>query len=88
LANRKSSIKMIRVAARRTVQNKPIRTEARTRIDTAEHLIASKPEEAQAAVISAISALDKAVGKGVLHANNVARRKSRLAKKLNAALAK
>jgi small subunit ribosomal protein S20 len=88
LANRKSSIKMIRVAARRTIQNKPIRTEARTRIDTAEHLIASKPAEAQAAVISAMSALDKAVGKGVLHANNVARRKSRLAKKLNAALAK
>jgi small subunit ribosomal protein S20 len=88
LANRKSSIKMIRVAARRTVQNKPIRTEARTRIDTAEHLIASKPAEAQAAVISAISSLDKAVGKGVLHANNAARRKSRLAKKLNAALAK
>jgi small subunit ribosomal protein S20 len=88
LANRKSSIKMIRVAARRTIQNKPIRTEARTRIDTAEHLMASKPAEAQAAVVSAMSALDKAAGKGVLHANNVARRKSRLAKKLNAALAK
>ncbi len=88
MANRKSAIKMIRVAARRTVQNKPVRNEARTRIDTAEHLIASKPAEAEAAVVSAMSALDKAAGKGVLHPNNAARRKSRLAKKLNAALAK
>ncbi len=88
MANRKSAIKMIRVAARRTITNKPVRTEARTRIDTAEHLIASKPAEAEAAVISAISALDKAAGKGVLHPNNVARRKSRLAKKLNAVMAK
>jgi small subunit ribosomal protein S20 len=88
LANRKSAIKMIRVAARRTITNKPVRTEARTRIDTAEHLIASKPAEAQAAVVAAISALDKAAGKGVLHPNNVARRKARLMKKLNAATAK
>jgi len=88
LANRKSAIKMIRVAARRTITNKPVRTEARTRIDTAEHLIVTKPAEAQEAVLSAFSALDKAAGKGVLHPNNAARRKSRLAKKLNAALSK
>ncbi|MBI3964186.1 MAG: 30S ribosomal protein S20, partial [Chloroflexi bacterium] len=34
----------------------------------------------------ATSALDKAAQKGVLHANNASRRKSRLAKKLNALL--
>ena len=33
----------------------------------------------------AVSALDRAVSKGVLHRNNVARRKSRLMKRLNAA---
>ena len=35
------------------------------------------------AVISAISALDKAVSKGILHKNNAARKKSRLMKKFN-----
>jgi hypothetical protein len=35
--------------------------------------------------LTAISALDRAVSKGVLHRNNAARRKSRLMKRLNAA---
>ena len=85
MANRKSAIKMIRVAARRTVQNKPVRAEAKTRIDRAEKLITTKPAEAAAAVTEATSVLDKAAAKGVLHKNNAARRKSRLMKKLNAA---
>ncbi len=85
MANRKSAIKMIRVAAKRTENNKPARSEAKTRIDAAEALIASKPAEAQAAAVAAISALDRAADKGVLHKNNAARRKSRLMKKLNAA---
>ena len=85
MANRKSAIKMIRVAARRTVQNKPVRGEAKTRIDLAEKLIKTKSAEAAAAVTEATSVLDKAAAKGVLHKNNAARRKSRLMKKLNAA---
>ena len=85
MANRKSAIKMIRVAARRTVQNKPVRAEAKTRIDLAEKVIKSQPAEAVPAVTEATSVLDKAAAKGVLHKNNAARRKSRLMKKLNAA---
>jgi small subunit ribosomal protein S20 len=38
-------------------------------------------------VVVAISKLDKAASKGVLHKRNAARRKSRLMKKLNAATA-
>lgn len=87
MANRKSAIKMIRVAARRTVQNKPVRAEAKTTIDQAEKLIKSKAAEAVVAVGEAASVLDKAAAKGVLHKNNAARRKSRLMKKLNAAQA-
>ena len=37
---------------------------------------------------TAVSALDRAVAKGVLHRNNAARRKSRLMKRLQAAAAK
>jgi small subunit ribosomal protein S20 len=40
-------------------------------------------EAAREAVIVAVSSLDRAAEKGVIHVNNAARRKSRLLKKLN-----
>jgi small subunit ribosomal protein S20 len=40
-------------------------------------------DEAKSAVAEAIVALDKAAQKGVIHANNAARRKSRVMKLLN-----
>jgi small subunit ribosomal protein S20 len=49
--------------------------------------IASTPEEATPIVGAAISSLDRAVSKGIIHKNNAARRKSRLAKRMNAAAA-
>ena len=45
-------------------------------------------EEARAATVAAISSLDRAAKKGVIHPNNAARRKSRLMKRLNASTAK
>jgi small subunit ribosomal protein S20 len=46
-----------------------------------------KEGDAAEATKTAISALDKAAEKGVIHKNNAARRKSRLMKRLNAAAA-
>ena len=84
----KSVQKQVRVAERRRVRNKPIRGLTKTSITKAEKLIiSSELESAQKAVLVAISSLDKAAEKGVIHANNAARRKSRLMKKLNDALA-
>ena len=78
----------MRVAKRRQLRNKSIRTLCKTSITKAEGLIFSgELESAQAAVVSAISALDKAAKKGVIHPNNAARRKARLMKKLNEARA-
>jgi small subunit ribosomal protein S20 len=87
LANTKSAIKMIRVAGRRQKRNQAVRAALKTRIRTANTQIASKDAEAPAAVVTAVSALDKAAGKGVIHPNNAARRKSRLMRKLNKAAA-
>ncbi len=85
MANTKSAIKMIQVAKQKRERNKPVRKLAKTSIDEAEKLIAARQAgTAQAAVVEAISALDKAAEKGILHKNNAARRKSRLMKKLNA----
>ena len=84
----KSAKKQMRVAERRRLRNQPIRSQCKTNITKAERLIFSgELEEAQKAVVAAISSLDKAAEKGIIHANNAARRKSRLMKKLNEAQA-
>ena len=80
----KSAKKQMRLAERRQLRNKSIRTLCKTNITKAERLIFSgELEAAQEAVVAAISSLDKATEKGVIHPNNAARRKSRLMKKLN-----
>jgi len=82
----KSAQKQVRVIERRRLRNKSIRSLCKTNITKAERLIFSgELELAREAVIAAISSLDKAAEKGILHPNNVARRKSRLMKKLNEA---
>jgi len=69
-------------------RNKPIRSSVKTTITKARKLILQKDlDAAQEAVKQATVALDKAAQKGVLHPNNAARRKSRLMKQLNEALA-
>lgn len=45
---------------------------------------AKNKQEAQAALIEAISALDKAASKGIIHKNTASRKKSRLMRKVNA----
>jgi len=84
----KSAEKQARVASRRQQRNKSVRSEVKTNITKAEKLIfAGDFQDAQEAVSTAVSALDKAAEKQILHANNAARRKARLLKKLNQALA-
>ncbi len=74
------------MSERRRVRNKAVRTQAKTGITSAEKLIFSgEVDKAREAVLAAISALDKAAEKGIIHPNNAARRKSRLMKKLNQA---
>lgn len=65
------------------------RSQARTFIKKTDRLIAQgKLEEAAQAARQAMSALDKAAVKGVIHKNNAARRKARLMRRLNLALKK
>jgi small subunit ribosomal protein S20 len=83
LANIKSAIKRNKQNERRRVRNRIYRGKARTFIAKARVAINDKDaEKAKAATLEAISALDKAAQKGVIHKNNAARRKSRLMKRL------
>ena len=75
------SAKTQRRAERRFLHNRPIRTQTRTLVTKAKRLIQTKEiDQSEVAVREAISALDRASSKGVLHANNSSRRKSRLMK--------
>ncbi len=87
MPNTRSAIKMARVAERRRLRNKAVRSSVRTFVRKAERAVGASAGEAVEAVKEAISALDKAATKGVIHRNNASRRKSRLMKKLNRASA-
>jgi len=85
VANSKSAEKRIRVAERRRAHNRPYVSSARTFVKKAELSIESGDRAAAAeAVAVAVSVLDRVAGKGIIHPNNAARRKSRLVAKLNA----
>ena len=79
----KSAQKEMRASRKRQLRNKSIRSLSKTSITKAERLIFSgELELGRDAVVAAISSLDKAVEKGVIHPSNAARRKSGLMKKL------
>ena len=85
----KTAEKSARSAARKAERNKAIRSSTRTEVARAEKLVTGKKgEDAHAAVKDAVSALDKAARKKVIHRNTAARKKSRLMKKLNASAKK
>ena len=85
MANIKSQIKRNRQNQKRRARNRVYRGSARTYVKKARLAIESGDvDAARAATLQAVSALDKAAEKGVLHKNNVSRRKGRLMKKLAA----
>lgn len=89
MANTASAQQRARNSARKAVFNRIHRSRARTFIKNTKNLIAEKNlDGAKEEIVKAISALDKAAGKGVIHKNNAARRKSRLVKQLAKATAK
>ena len=77
------STKVARTAARRRLRNRLVRSSVKTHVAKAEESAGAGEESAQAKTRLAISSIDRAVGKGIIHRNKAARLKSRLAKKLN-----
>jgi len=78
----------MRSSEKRRQRNRIVRGRARTAIKKTRINVAEKRwEDAELALQTAISALDKAAQKGVIHKNNAARRKSRLIRHYNQARA-
>jgi small subunit ribosomal protein S20 len=81
VANTASAQQRIRNSARKAVFNRLHRSRARTFTKGTEEALAKKDVAgAQTELAKAISAIDKAAGKGVMHKNRAARQKSRLMK--------
>jgi len=83
MANIKSSEKRNRQAPERAARNRVMRSGARTAVKKARTAVESNEPTSAEAVLTAISALDRAASKGVIHKNNASRRKSRLMQALN-----
>jgi small subunit ribosomal protein S20 len=87
VANIKSQIKRNRQNEARRERNKAVRSELKTRVKTVT-ADAEAGEDTAESLRLAVKRIDTAAAKGVIHKNEAARRKSRLAKKLNALDAK
>jgi small subunit ribosomal protein S20 len=83
MPNNAAARKRMRQEQKRRLHNRSIKSLVKTQITKARQAIAVDAD-AEAAVRVAISELDRAAKKGVIHRNNAARRKSRLMKQLNA----
>jgi small subunit ribosomal protein S20 len=79
VANTKSAVKRIRTNENRRVRNRAVRSQLRSAVKEAR---AAQGAEQKTSIAEAISALDKAVSKGVIHRNTAARKKSALARRL------
>ncbi|CAN5290388.1 hypothetical protein BH23CHL9_BH23CHL9_04830 [soil metagenome] len=81
-----SALKRVRQSLRRRAVNRRTQSEAKTLVQQASEIALGRADgNGPEAVAAAISALDKAAEKGIIHPNNAARRKSRLMTKVNAA---
>jgi small subunit ribosomal protein S20 len=77
MPNIKSAIKRVKTSEKRRALNASQKSALRSAAGT-------DVEAAKAALITATKKLDKAVTKGLIHKNAASRKKSRLAKRLNA----
>jgi small subunit ribosomal protein S20 len=79
MANTQSAKKRVRASLRKRDRNRSTRSAVKTLVSRARRpLVPSEASLTSDEVRRAISALDKAAEKGVLHANNASRRKARL----------
>ncbi len=87
MPNIKSAKKRVLVNAKKTEQNKSIRSAVKTEMKKIDLLIKeNKLEEAKASLAVAFKVIDSACSKNIYHANNASNKKSKLAKRVDAAI--
>lgn len=84
MANIKSQVKRIRTNERQRLRNQSVRSALRTAIRSFRDAAASGDKDKAAELLTAASRkLDKAAGKGVIHTNQAANKKSAMATQVN-----
>jgi len=85
MASHFSAIKRARQTKKRTERNRNNRSHLRSALrKLRETLSGGKPQEAEQVFRETVSALDKAIQKGIIHENTAARYKSRLSVRVRA----
>lgn len=87
MAHSKSALKRWRQSVERRDRNRSVKSQTRTLLNKAIVAIETDPASAEEAVRAAVSALDRAAQKNVIHDNAASRGKSRLLKRYNLATA-
>jgi len=80
-----SAKKQARAGVKRSVRNRGVRSEVKTKVVKARSSFSESPvasSDRAALAIDAIRSLDRVASKGILHRNNAARRKARLMRQL------
>ena len=84
MPNIKSAKKRVKVIETKTLRNKMIKSDLKTALKKADTAVANGDANKAEAVKAAIKKVDMACTKGIIHKNKAARKKSQLAKSLNA----
>ena len=85
MPNIKSSAKRVSLSRAQNAKNKAERSALRTAVKKFDTAVAEGNKEAAATTFkAAVTAVDKAAGKNLIHKNNAANKKSKMAHRLNA----
>jgi small subunit ribosomal protein S20 len=87
MANIKSSKKDLKRNARNRSRNQMTKSALKTYVKKVRQSLSGEEAVITKTVVTAVKQLDKAAQRGIIHKNQAARRKSRIAKAANAALA-
>lgn len=82
MPNIKSAKKRVKVIQTKTLHNKMIKSALKTDLKKFDVAVAEGADDKQALYTKAVSAVDKATLKGIMHKNKANRTKAQLAKKM------
>lgn len=85
MANHKSALKRVGITEKKNLRNRMITSQVKTAVKNFDAAVASEDKAAmESSFLNAVSTVDKAAAKGVIHKNAASRKKAQMAVKLAA----
>lgn len=85
MPNIKSAIKRVNADKKKNLRNRMVKSQVKTAVKRFTVAMSSDASGAQRELVNAVSVMDKAVAKGIVHKNTANRKKARMAKALHKA---